>query len=110
MEPVRTAWQNEEFRSMSSSFNGFCELLGLEKVGPYMQSKQAAGIEDWSAVPLDTVGKDIQGELARRFQVCTPRDFVYMLFSYLKTATSFARNQDFARCLHRKAQANRCCI
>lgn len=73
MEPVRTAWQNEVFRNMSSSFNGFCELLGLEKVGPYMQSKQAAGIEDWSAVPLDTVGKDIQGELARRFQVCTHR-------------------------------------
>uniref|UniRef100_A0A093XXU9 Exportin-5 C-terminal domain-containing protein n=1 Tax=Talaromyces marneffei PM1 TaxID=1077442 RepID=A0A093XXU9_TALMA len=68
MEPVRTAWQNEEFRNMSSSFNGFCELLGLEKVGPYMQSKQAATIEDWSAVPLDSIGKDIQGELARRFQ------------------------------------------
>lgn len=80
MEPVRTAWQNEEFRNMSSSFNGFCELLGLEKVGPYMQSKQAASIEDWSAVPLDNVGKDIQGELARRFQVRTPRGSSHVPF------------------------------
>lgn len=80
MEPVRTAWQNEEFRNMSSSFNGFCELLGLEKVGPYMQSKQAASIEDWSAVSLDTVGKDIQAELARRFQVCKPKESSHMSF------------------------------
>lgn len=71
MEPVRAAWQNEEFRNMSCTFGGFCELLGLDKVGPYMQSNQAASYEDWSAVPLDDAGKEIQGELARRFQVCT---------------------------------------
>jgi exportin-5 len=70
MEPVRNAWQNADFRDMSASFTGFCELLGLEKVGPYMQSKQAANIEEWTSIPLDDLGKDIQEQLTKRFQVC----------------------------------------
>ncbi|OKL56700.1 hypothetical protein UA08_08012 [Talaromyces atroroseus] len=68
MEPVRNAWQNADFRGMSASFTGFCELLGLEKVGPYMQSKQAANIEEWTSIPLDDLGKDIQEQMTKRFQ------------------------------------------
>lgn len=76
MEPVRNAWQNPEFRNMSSSFGGFCELLGLEKVGPFMQSQQAASIEDWSSVPLDDTGKGIQEQMTKRFQVRVLKLFI----------------------------------
>lgn len=68
MNPLRDAWQNQELINMSSFFDGFCQLLGLVRVGPYMQAKQAQKIPDWSEVPLDAEGKAIQEEMARKFQ------------------------------------------
>lgn len=44
-------------------------MLGVERVGPYMQAKQAHKIEDWSTVPLDEEGKRIQEEMSAKFQV-----------------------------------------
>ena len=44
-------------------------MLGFERVGPYMQSKQAHITEDWSAIPLDEEGKAIQEEMTFKFQV-----------------------------------------
>ncbi|KKA20307.1 Nuclear import and export protein Msn5 [Rasamsonia emersonii CBS 393.64] len=69
VEPIRQAWQNEEFKRISSSFSGFCQMLGVERVGPYMQAKQAHKIEDWSTVPLDEEGKRIQEEMSAKFQL-----------------------------------------
>lgn len=54
---------------MSSTFEGFCVMLGLQSVGPYMQARQAPKLEDWSSVPLDSEGKLIQEEMTRKFQV-----------------------------------------
>lgn len=54
---------------MSSSFDSFCHMLGLENVGPYMQSKQAHKFLDWSSVSLDNEGKLVQEEMTRKFQV-----------------------------------------
>ncbi|KAH2535509.1 hypothetical protein KXW97_007264 [Aspergillus fumigatus] len=68
LEPIRKAWQEEEFRTTSSSFEGFCDMLGLQNVGPYMQKNQAQKLEDWSAVPLDNEGKQIQETMTRKFQ------------------------------------------
>ncbi|GKZ28903.1 hypothetical protein AbraIFM66950_001527 [Aspergillus brasiliensis] len=68
VEPIKHAWQEEEFRNMSSTFEGFCLMLGLQSVGPYMQARQAPKIEDWSSVPLDPEGKLIQEEMTRKFQ------------------------------------------
>lgn len=69
IEPVRQAWQNEEFKNLASSFSGFCQLLGLEEVGPYMQTREAQKMPDWGAVPLDETGKGIQEQMTKRFQV-----------------------------------------
>lgn len=80
MQPVREAWQDEELRRLSSSFEGFCTLLGLQSVGPYMLAKQAQKLEDWTEVPLDGDGKQIQEEMTKKFQVflatLSPHDFV----------------------------------
>lgn len=54
---------------MSSSFEGFCNMLGLKNVGPYMNTRQAQKLEDWTSVPLDDEGKCIQEEMTRKFQV-----------------------------------------
>ena len=77
MEPVRQAWQNEEFQRLSLSFEGFCTLLGLQSVGPYMHAKQAQKLEDWTEVPLDDHGKQIQEEMTKKFQVYSPSLFQY---------------------------------
>ena len=45
-------------------------MLGLQSVGPYMQTRQAHMIEDWTSVTLDSEGKQIQEEMTRKFQVC----------------------------------------
>ncbi|KAB8229169.1 hypothetical protein ETB97_002516 [Aspergillus alliaceus] len=68
VEPIRQAWQDEEFRQMSSSFEGFCSMLGLQSVGPFMQAQQAQKLEDWASVPLNNEGKQIQEEMTRKFQ------------------------------------------
>jgi exportin-5 len=56
---------------MSSSFEGFCILLGLQDVGPYLQMKEAGNIEDWSSTPLDPQGRRVQEEMTKKFQVNT---------------------------------------
>jgi exportin-5 len=48
-------------------------MLGLQNVGPYMQKNQAQKLEDWSAVPLDNEGKQIQETMTRKFQVLSLR-------------------------------------
>ncbi|KAF9892935.1 hypothetical protein FE257_000527 [Aspergillus nanangensis] len=68
VEPIRQAWQEEHFRQMCSSFEGFCTMLGLQNVGPYMQTRQAHKLVDWASAPLDSEGKRIQEEMTRNFQ------------------------------------------
>ncbi|KAL5365727.1 armadillo-type protein [Aspergillus floccosus] len=68
VEPIRQAWQDDEFRQMCSTFEGFCSMLGLQDVGPYMQSRQAHKLEDWSSVSLDNEGRVIQEDMTRKFQ------------------------------------------
>ncbi|KAL4740076.1 armadillo-type protein [Aspergillus similis] len=68
VEPIKQAWQDNEIRNKCSTFEGFCNLLGLQNVGPYMQSKQAQKLADWSEVPLDAEGKQVQEEMTQKFQ------------------------------------------
>jgi exportin-5 len=44
-------------------------MLALERVGPYMQSKQAHIIDDWSTISVDEEGKAIQEGMTAKFQV-----------------------------------------
>ncbi|KAK2803210.1 hypothetical protein FQN50_007077 [Emmonsiellopsis sp. PD_5] len=68
IEPIRASWGNEEFKQISSSFGGFCQMLGLDRVWPYLQAKQAQKIEDWSVIPLDDEGQNIQSDMSAKFQ------------------------------------------
>ncbi|CEJ57237.1 Putative Nuclear import and export protein Msn5 [Penicillium brasilianum] len=79
LAPIREAWQDDELRRMSSSFEGFCTMLGLENVGSYMQAKQAHKLEDWSSVALDNEGKLVQEEMTRKFQMLPLRGTKTML-------------------------------
>lgn len=64
--PVKQLWQNPALDSAVSSFDGFCALLGLDKVREYLVSRQVHNIQDWGSYNLDDEGKAMQAELTER--------------------------------------------
>ncbi|OJD21796.1 hypothetical protein ACJ73_06862 [Blastomyces percursus] len=68
IEPIRQSWSSEEFKQISISFEGFCQILGLNQIWPYLQRLQAQKVEDWSTIPLDEEGKKIQAHMTTKFQ------------------------------------------
>jgi hypothetical protein len=86
-------------------------MLGLQNVGPYMQKKQAQKMEDWSAVPLDNEGKQIQETMTRKFQVLSLCSHLGPNFALIRTpATTSEGNKDHARSLHREIKEDRSCL
>ena len=67
--PVKQLWQNPELDEALSSFNGFCELLGIGKVRNYLVSHRVHEISDWSTMQLDDQGQAMQAELNERVKV-----------------------------------------
>ncbi|EEH39559.2 hypothetical protein PAAG_08828 [Paracoccidioides lutzii Pb01] len=68
IEPIRQSWSNVEFKRSSTTFEGFCQILGLDRIWPYLERLQAQNIEDWLAIPLDEEGKKIQAHMTSKFQ------------------------------------------
>ncbi|EEP82733.1 conserved hypothetical protein [Uncinocarpus reesii 1704] len=68
IEPLKLAWADEQFRRAISTFQGFCEIFGIDQVHPYLQARQAQKLEDWSACALDEEGKRLQSQLNSKFQ------------------------------------------
>lgn len=52
------------------SFQGFCHLLGLDKVQDYLTSRRVHEIPDFSTHALDMEGQALQNELTEKFKVC----------------------------------------
>jgi len=69
LSPVKQSWLNPMLEQSLSSFEGFCEILGLGKVGEYLKSRRVHEIQDWGTVQLDAEGLAIQSELSDRFRV-----------------------------------------
>ncbi|RFU29118.1 hypothetical protein B7463_g7211, partial [Scytalidium lignicola] len=64
--PVQLLWQDPALLESISSFDGFCNLLGLSKVQDYLASRQVHEIQDWGSYQLDAEGQAIQKELDER--------------------------------------------
>lgn len=67
--PVQQLWQNPEMNEALSSFDGFCELLGLDRVRNYLVSRHVHEIQEWGLYQLDEEGQAIQKELDGRVKV-----------------------------------------
>ena len=72
VDPIQESWQRPELSHALSSFENFCKLLGIDKVGSYMQERNAHRIEDWSTTPLDQSGLDLQATMSSLFQQALP--------------------------------------
>lgn len=77
INPVEQLWQNPELSEAISSFDGFCELLGLNKVKDYLVSRRANEIQDWGVHQLDAEGQAIQNELDERVRVSNLQKYLY---------------------------------
>ncbi|KAH8819701.1 armadillo-type protein [Xylogone sp. PMI_703] len=64
--PVQMLWQDPALLESISSFDGFCDLLGLGKVQDYLAARHVHGIQDWGSYQLDAEGQAIQKELDER--------------------------------------------
>ncbi|KAI5814832.1 armadillo-type protein [Pyronema omphalodes] len=69
MTPVKAGWIDPSMTSALDSFQGFCHLLGLEKVKDYLISRRAHEIADFSTFPLDAEGQQLQAELTDKFKL-----------------------------------------
>lgn len=63
------AWQDPNLGQSLISFEGFCRMLAVDQVGPYMQARQAHNIEDWSSIEIDDEGRALQDRMTTSFQV-----------------------------------------
>lgn len=69
VKPVADSWQSQAMTDSLSTFSGFCELLGVDHVQNYIQTRRADRLEDWSSVILDEEGKNMQSRMNELFQV-----------------------------------------
>lgn len=70
VEPVKNQWKDESLKQALGSYNGFCELLGLDKAQKYIAERRAHEVADWGSAELDAEGLALQAELERRQSVC----------------------------------------
>lgn len=67
--PIQSLWEDPALLEPISSFDGFCNLLGLDKVQNYLASKRVHEIQNWGSYQLDDEGQAIQKELDERVKV-----------------------------------------
>jgi exportin-5 len=66
--PVLGAWQSDNMKQSLSTFDAFCELLGLNKAQSYLANRNVYQISDWGAIELDAEGLALQEELESRIK------------------------------------------
>ena len=67
LEPIIRAWEDPQLHQTLSTFESFVSVLGLDQVGPFLMSQDAHKIEDWSKVPLNDDGANLQSNMIARF-------------------------------------------
>ena len=86
VEPVKTQWKEVPLQQSLGSFEGFCQLVGLDKAQRYIAQRRVHQVGDWGAVPLDAEGLALQAELEQRQTVCLrdcrPFERVLQLLTY----------------------------
>lgn len=66
---VKDAWENSEFTSSVSSFQGFCNTLGMAQLPDFLSANNFRGVQDWSDQPLSSDGQAMQAAILERSQV-----------------------------------------
>lgn len=70
VEPVKAQWRDEGLKRALESYQGFCEMIGLDKAQRYLAHRRVDQIAEWGSVELDAEGLALQAEMEERQQVC----------------------------------------
>ncbi|KAA8913607.1 armadillo-type protein [Sphaerosporella brunnea] len=85
--PVKQSWVDPGLTEALASFEGFCRLLGLDRVQDYLVSRRVHEMEDFSQFTLDAEGQALQSELAEKFKalpIRTTKAFIAVSTERLK--------------------------
>ena len=63
LQPLVSQWQNSELSHSLSTFDSFCQVLGLGGIQQYASSRAIHQIQDWPSQPLDDDGKALQDHM-----------------------------------------------
>jgi exportin-5 len=66
IEPVKKQWTHDNLKESLSTYDGFCQMLGLDKAQDYLARKQVHLAKDWGSVSLDEEGVELQKVLEER--------------------------------------------
>ncbi|KAK3989669.1 putative importin beta-related nuclear transport receptor [Cladorrhinum sp. PSN332] len=66
IDPVKSQWNDDSLKQALGSYEGFCQLLGLDRAQRYLAQRRIHEISDWGAVELDAEGLALQAELDQR--------------------------------------------
>ncbi|KAK4216384.1 putative importin beta-related nuclear transport receptor, partial [Rhypophila decipiens] len=66
VNPVKEQWKDASLKQALGSFEGFCELTGLDKAQKYLASRRIDTVGDWGSAELDAEGLALQNELEQR--------------------------------------------
>lgn len=69
LDQVKEGWNNPAFTSSMSSFDSFCNLLGMEHLPEFLVSNRFAEIQDWAEQPLPEEGQALQAAILERSNV-----------------------------------------
>ena len=69
LNPLIAQWHTPSLSDSLSSFNGFCELLGLGPLQQYALSRGMHRMHDWSSHPLDEEGRVLQSRIQNSLEV-----------------------------------------
>ncbi|KAK8156679.1 armadillo-type protein [Phyllosticta citrichinensis] len=68
MGEVKAGWQNPHLAESLSSFQSFCDMLGLDNIAEFMAAKGFHQVPDWASQQLDAEGQAKQAEILAQFQ------------------------------------------
>ncbi|KAI0015849.1 armadillo-type protein [Xylariomycetidae sp. FL0641] len=66
IEPVKSQWQNGQLKEALASYEGFTQLMALDKAQNYLSRTRLHEIQDWGSLELDAEGQALQTELEER--------------------------------------------
>lgn len=80
VEPVKAQWRDEGLKRALESYQGFCEMIGLDKAQRYLANRRVDQIAEWGSVELDAEGLALQAEMEERQQVRTVQSLLQFLW------------------------------
>jgi exportin-5 len=66
INPIKDRWRDGSLTQALASFDGFCQLMGLDKAQKYLTQRHIHEIGDWGLAELDAEGFALQNELEQR--------------------------------------------